>query len=302
VAHVGFHVCRRDVGLRIRPELDSGESPGGDGRATGYLLPLDPRIMQRWWLTVSLIATVGCGDGDGDEAPPVRGEGEIRIAAIDGFFNPGAPRSSIDGWFSRTDRTNHCETTRMGACEVIDCQAPPAATLPRAGTLTVATADDRVNQAIEANEAGLYQFGESTLMFEGGDTVSVTGSGGDVPPFELAAEFPPTFIAVEPMLTASENTLRILHETDTLVRVSGGVAGVELVAQLSGTNAAMRCSAPSEGGELVISAEALAAAGGGVVELRSVTRAHTRAGSYDLSLVMLAGVMQDDGRLLLVTH
>jgi hypothetical protein len=258
--------------------------------------------MKRWWLTASLIATVGCGDGSEDEPPVARGAGEIRIAAIDGFFNPGAPRSSIDGWFSRTDRKAGCSTTRMGGCDVIDCPASAEAMPPSPGTLTVATADDRVNEVIEANQDGLYQFGESTLMFEGGDMVSVTASGGDVPAFELAAEFPSTFIAVEPLLTASENTLQIRHEADTTVRVSGGVAGVELVAELFGTNATMRCSAPSEQGELVISAEALAAAGGGVVALRSVTRESARAGNYDLALIMLAGVMQDDGRLLILTH
>jgi hypothetical protein len=258
--------------------------------------------MKRWWLTASLIATVGCGDGSAEDSQPASGAGEIRIAAIDGFYNPGAPRSSIDGWFARSDPTAGCETTVMGGCEVIDCPPTAEATPTSAGTLMVATADDRVNEAIEANEDGLYQFGESTLMFEGNDTVSVTGSGGDVPAFELSAEFPPTFIALEPLLTASENTMRLQHEVDTTVRVSGGVAGVDLVAELFGTNATMRCSAPSEGGELVISAEALAEAGGGIVELRSVTRASTRAGSFDLSLVMLAGVMQDDGRLLLLTH
>jgi hypothetical protein len=258
--------------------------------------------MKRWWLTASLLATVGCGDGNGEETPVARGSGEIRIAAIDGFFNPGAPRSSVDGWFSRTDRARGCSTTRMGGCYVVDCPPAAEATPPTAGTMTVATADDRVNEAIEANPDGLYQFGESTLMFEGGDVVSVTGSGGDVPAFELSAEFPSTFIAIEPRLTASENTLQIRHEMDTTVRVSGGMAGVELVAELYGTNATMRCSAPSETGELVISAEALAAAGGGVVALRSVTRASTRAGTYDLSLIMLAGVMQADGRLLLLTH
>jgi hypothetical protein len=257
--------------------------------------------MKRWWLTASIIAALGCGGTD-EEAKEARGTGEVRIAAIDGFFNPGAPRSSIDGSFSRTDPSAGCETTRMGSCDLIECPPAVEATRPLAGTLTVATADDRVNEAIEANEEGLYQFGESTLMFEGSDTVSVMASGGDVPAFELGAEFPPTFIAVEPVLTESENTLQIRHDMDTTVRVSGGAEGVELVAELYGTTATMRCSAPSEGGELVISADALAAAGGGVVALRSVTRDSTRAGNYDVSLVMLAGVMQDDGRLLLLTH
>jgi hypothetical protein len=248
------------------------------------------------------MATVGCSDASDGESPEVHGVGEIRIAAIDGFFNPGAPRSSVDGWFSKTDPTDGCSTTRMGDCHVTDCPPNAEASRPSAGTLTVATTDDRVNEAIEANADGLYQFGESTLMFEDSDTVSVTGTGGDVPAFELSADFPSTFIAVEPLLTESENTLRLQHEVDTTVRVSGGVEGVELVAELFGTNATMTCSAPSEVGELVISAEALAEAGGGIVELRSVTRARTRAGSYDVALVMLAGVMQDDGRLLLLTH
>jgi hypothetical protein len=258
--------------------------------------------MRTWWLAASIVALVGCGDGSDDAPAAARGSGEIRIAAIDGFFNPGAPRSSVDGWFSATDRTRGCTTTTMGGCQVIECPPNGEAMPPSAGTLTVHTADDRVNQAIDASADGLYQYGESTLLFEPGDTVSVMGSGGDVPAFELAAQFPPTFIAVEPLLTASENTLPIRHEMDTTIRVSGGVEGVELVAELFGTNATMRCTAPSETGELVLSAEALATAGGGVIQLRSVTRATARAGNYDLSLIMLAGVMQDDGRLLLLTH
>jgi hypothetical protein len=251
-------------------------------------------------MAVTVVVSLGCSDG-GDEPGVARGVGDIRIAAVDAFFNPGQPRSSIEAHFAARDSSRECTTTTHGACKVADCSEATTPEATSAGTLSVSTADERVHENLDPDAAGAYVFGQASLLFLDGDSVTVAASGEDVPAFTVGAPFPPTLMAVEPLLSDSENTLPIGHQEDTTVRVTGGKPGVLLQAELRGTRATMRCSAPAEGGELVLSAEAIEAAGSGVIELRGQTHASARAGSYDVSLTLLAGVMQDDGRLLVLT-
>ncbi len=257
--------------------------------------------MKRRWLAATAVFMLGCG---GEDQHPVvsPGVGEIRVAAIDAFYNPSQPISTIDARFASRSWTSGCTRTTHGGCEVIDCSDADDATLSSAGTLSVSTADERVQKDVEPGATGAYAFGEPALLFLEGDSVTVASSGGDVPAFTLSALFPPTFQAVEPLLTESENILPIGHQEDTTVSVAGGTAGVEFQAELRGTRATMRCSAPSEDGELVLSAEAIEATGGGVIELRSLTRTTVHVGSYDVSVLLLAGVMQEERLLVLTTN
>lgn len=250
-------------------------------------------------MAATFALALGCGGGD-DDANVARGFGEVRVAAIDAFYNPGQPISTIEARFAAADPTRGCTTTTHGACRVIDCTGVDEPTLTSAGTLSVKTADERVQQEVEPGGTNAYSFGEPTLLFQDGDSLTIAASGADVPAFTIDVPFPPTLQAVEPLLTESENTLPLGHEEDTTVRVSGGSAGVELQVELRGTRATMRCTAPSEDGELVLSAEAIEAAGGGVVDIRGVTRATARAGKYDVALTLLSGVMQEE-RLLVLT-
>jgi hypothetical protein len=257
--------------------------------------------VKRCWIAATVVFMLGCGDG-GEEAGAARGVGEIRVAAIDAFYNPSQPISTIEARFSARSSTRECAKTTHGACEVLDCSGANDVTLSSAGTLSVATADERFQQSIEPDTDGAYVFGEPALLFLDGDSVTVAASGEAVPAFTIDAPFPPTFQAVEPLLTESENTLPIGHQEDLTVRVAGGTPGVVLQAELRGTRATMRCSAPDGSEEVVLPASALEAAGGGVIELRSLTRATARAGAYDVTLMLLAGVMQDDRLLVLTTN
>jgi hypothetical protein len=247
------------------------------------------------------VFVLGCGEED--QKPVVApGVGEIRVAAVDAYYNPGQPITTIEARFAAQGLTSECTTTAYGGCTVVDCSDATDTALSSAGTLTVSTTDERVQEDVDANATGAYVFGENALLFADGDTLTVAGSGGDVPSFSIDAPFPPTLAAVEPLLTASENTLPIGDQEDTTVRVSGGTPGVEFQAELRSAQRTMRCTAPAESGELVLSAEALDATGGGVIELRASTRTWARAGNFDVTVTLLSGVMQEERLLVLTTN
>jgi hypothetical protein len=249
--------------------------------------------------TMAVLA-LGCGD-DGAEPAVARGVGDIRVAAIDAYYNPGQPVTTIEATFSAADPLRGCSVTTHGACELLDCSDADDVTRAGAGTLSVETGDGRVREDIELGAMDEYVLGKPDLLFVEGDSLTIAASGAEVPAFSLDAAFPPTFMAVEPMLTDSENILPIDSDTDTVVRVSGAAPGVELYAELAGATKTMRCVAPAGDAELTLSAEAMGEVGGGEVALRAQTRTTLRAGAYDVSATLRSAVMQGDGRRLVLT-
>jgi hypothetical protein len=131
-------------------------------------------------MAAAAVWLLGCGDG-GEEPGVARGTGEIRVAAIDAFYNPNQPISTIDARFAARDFAAGCTTTTHGACSVLDCSMADDATLSSAGTLSVSTADERVHEDLEPGATGAYAFGEPALLFVAGDSVTVGSSGADVP-------------------------------------------------------------------------------------------------------------------------
>jgi hypothetical protein len=245
-------------------------------------------------LSLAAFATA-CG---GEPAPPEspRGVGNLRIATVLDAIGPDADLTTIDARFERPGTHAQCEQAAHGACVVVRCMEDDDRVTPDAGTLGVQTVDERFVQRLEADARGAYSFGDESNVFVPGDEISVEFEGGEVPAFDVAGAFPDPLGASEPSPPEDGGATEISRAADFTLRWSPGAEETSLSVSAGAPSAwNLRCLVPAARGVLTVPASALASLENGRIEVRTVRHVTARVGSYDMTLLLEAAVVDADG-------
>lgn len=245
-------------------------------------------------LVVVAALAVACGGEDG-EPPGPRGIGEIRVATVLDAIGPGADLTSIDAYFERAGTRRSCAVSEHGACVVYACAGDAGKERPDAGELSLTTADGRFSQSLLPNASGFYSFGDESDFLVPGDEITVSFEGGDVPAFDVTGSFPEPVVLTEPEPPAVGEPLVVSASADAVLRWSGGVAGNVVSVSVDAPSSVLRCTVGAEKGVLTVPASALAELEGGRLDLRTVKTVVAEPSGYDVTLVLLAAVVDDGG-------
>jgi hypothetical protein len=246
--------------------------------------------------SVALAAAACGGEAPAPQGP--RGVGAVEIATVADGLGPGADLTTIDAHFERAGTRTACTLTEHGACQVYaGCVTDrPDPTRPDAGELAVETGDGRFSQILNVDASGAYSFGDESDVFAAGDEITATFAGGEVPAFAVVGTLPEALVLTEPLPAAGESDVIVAPDADVTFRWTGGVAGtVFSVSQDVPSGAVLRCAVPSPRAVLTVPSSALAALESGRLDVRTVKTVAARAGSYDVTLVVSAGVVDEDG-------
>ncbi len=245
------------------------------------------------------------GDAAGDagtDAAPSGPTGSIAIfssafkqnATVNVSFTPNAQNDPL------------CTVTVSGACRVLECpvvdggiqQTPPT----RAGAGTVAFDGGTMSFAAVPTVDGLYAspqitFTGATAPFAGGETATLTASGGDVPAFSQTLTYPILFLLQQPAIPDGGNEkVLVPRNADFTFTWSRGTANADLVVQGSSTTATMfaglSCTFPSAAGTGTVP-QALLSKLSAATDLRlfSAGKAVTQAGDYTVTSYLAGEVL-----------
>jgi len=253
---------------------------------------------------------------------PTRGGGHVTLAvfanrqqetqftqASAGFWEPSAPAPSA------------CVRETFGSCTVSTCPtaastdpAPPI-TNPDAGYITFASTQVGYSKELIPDSAGAYAGDvDTTLLWAGGESVSLSAPGAEVPAFDATATMPIPLVVERSDLAADtdDGFLPFDATQDLVLDFSNGKAGVTI--QVSGssgysgqaTSTALYCSFESAPGTLTVPAAALAALATmayPVVYLYTVGRTDVSVGNYDVMLIFGMPMNDSEGhQLAFATH
>jgi hypothetical protein len=244
-------------------------------------------------LLAALVATSACGE-PAPESP--HGVGNVRIATVLDAIGREADLTTIDARFERPGSRAQCEQAWHGACVVFRCIEDEDRVTPDAGELDVRTADERFVQKLGADSRGAYAFGDESNVFAAGDEIAVEFAGAEVPAFAVAGVFPEPLVASEPVAPSDRGTTELSPLSDFNLRWAPGGEESSLSVSAGAAPAwSLRCLVPVARGALTIAASALAALEEGPVDVRTVRHVTARAGSYDITLLLEAAVVDADG-------
>lgn len=253
------------------------------------------------WLWLALVFVVACGgddssgvggggDGGGgggtDAAKPAH-EGFVSIQSYDAMNVPSTPTrggTASAGFFSSG---NYCTTTQtIGACEVATCTttAPPAVS---AGAITITGAAEAITLTPAADHT-YATFMASSPLFSGGESITFSAAGADVPAFSASITTPAKTTITSPAKpTPNAPYLNINRTLDMTVRWTGGGSGQVQVA-LDSSNADHRifCRFEASAGSGTLSAAALMTldAGLGGFAMASIAESEHDAGDWAIDV------------------
>jgi hypothetical protein len=248
--------------------------------------------MVRAGVTIVAIASIGCGEfpalqrGDAavdDAAPP---DASLpRAIGLSYVFVHGG-QAFYATFSASTEGPGSCIVQDLGSCEIDWCDpmTAPVPPRPHAGELTVA-APGGTSTGAPAADGGYVATGSASWV--GGESVTFTAEGGEVPgftetltgPADLASIDEPAF--GEPVTIALDQPLRVRWTgaaAETVLVVVGYSAGDAQVQ--------LRCFLPGSAGEGEVPAAALARLEPGNAQLSVLTedRRVVPAGDFEVRL------------------
>lgn len=239
--------------------------------------------------------------------------GQITISFI--RYDNGAHNTQTSAAFWRASlpsgAPDPCVTKTHGQCTVQTCPStlpeppPPATAAPSAGTVTLTAASASYAKTLNPN-AGYGAYGsdlDSTVNFVGGEVVSVSATGSEIPAFSGNLAMPTPFVLTND-LPARNSAANIPFDAgqDLTLDFTGGTS--DLVVQVNGlqgsgsgaTTSHLYCFFDSAPGTLTIPAEALAPLGAyALVQLFTLRRSTVVAGAYNVLFVFGMDVNAADG-------
>jgi hypothetical protein len=148
------------------------------------------------------------------------------------FANVGGLGSFLGIFFEQDTLAPWCSRSTVGPCQVVDCPMPdvsdagPLVVIGSAGTLTI-TGPLLGDAGVAVTESsGDYAYNTGGAMFATGDTLGVSGTGGDVPAFGMHTVVAPGAITVvSPSLPPDGGAIVVPTSTDLSLAWTGGQAG-----------------------------------------------------------------------------
>jgi hypothetical protein len=255
------------------------------------------------------------GGGEGGEAgvaetPP---GGQISLAYVKETDGHHFTQTSAAFWRASVPSTapNPCEVRTYGACTVATCPstpadpAPPSTAAPDAGAISLTAAAASYTKTLNPYAAyGAYETDvDTTVEFLGGESVSFSASGGEIPAFSGTIAMPVPLAITNELPARDQNGNIPFHVAEDLVLdLSGGLPGV--VVQVDGytgisggpTKSSLHCIFDSEAGTLTIPTAALTPLGtSALVHLFTLRRSSLEAGACGVQLVFGTNVNAADG-------
>ena len=185
-----------------------------------------------------------------------------------------------------------CQTTTDGACQIKTCAfGGPDGGVPsptaNAGDVTISTSSAPVTLTPGADNVYAPASSAGGAWWAGGDQVTVSAAGGDVPAFSTQAAFPSKITVTAPAL--GQNSLPIDRSADLAFAWTGGGAGDVVVAlPVAGPSIldAVVCSASAASGKLIVPATALGALGAGKAGIIVVARSASTVTSGGVAITV----------------
>jgi hypothetical protein len=200
----------------------------------------------------------GGSDGSGSGQVPAN-SGFVAITSIDAVSGTTPIQNgSVSASFAMAQTTYTCAQNIVGPCTVYVCPTttPPAPTYASAGTVSVTGLAQPVSLTPQANK--MYTaFTSQATLFSGGETITITGAGADVPAFSIGITGPGRATITQP--AKPSGTFTINRAQDFTVRWSGGGAGKVFVyvSGPSGSGASLNCGFDASAGMGSVPAAAL---------------------------------------------
>lgn len=256
------------------------------------------------------------GGGAGGEAPVMENPpgGQITISNIG--YNDGNQTTQTSAAFWRasvpSNAPNPCEVRTYGSCTVETCPStppdpppPPTTAAPGAGTVSLTATAVSYAKTLGPN-AGYGAYGsdvDNTVRFTGGESVSISATGGEIPAFSASMAMPvPLVITNELPARDTNGGIPLDVEEDLVLDFTGGMPGVVVQVQgLTGqsggpTQSTLSCFFESEPGTLTIPTGALTPLGPrAIVVFFTLRRSTLVAGDYNVLLVFGKDVDAGDG-------
>jgi hypothetical protein len=257
-----------------------------------------------------LVLCAACGGDDSDtmsdaapEVPPPANTGFVQIASFSQMPFGGPPENQglATATFEVITGVPVCAETEVGPCIVQDCfgKTQPV-TRVNAGTITVTGAALPIMLAPDADT--IYSRVAATqLLFSGDETLTVTGSGGDVPAFAVSLTAPtqPTITSPGPPPGPARPVIdraQPFHATWTNSKTTGKV--YFYFEGPTYARVAMSCGFDSSAlsGEIPANALASLPAGPGTLTMSSGTVAHDDVGEWRAEVQTYFNALWPDGR------
>jgi hypothetical protein len=234
---------------------------------------------------VVLAACSGGGDDGGGsiDAPKATHSGYVSIQSYDAMNTPNTPTrggTASAGFFGSGAFCTNLMT--IGACDIATCVSTPPAGVS-AGTITISGAAQAVTMTPTAT-ATYNTFMTADPLFSGGEMITFTATGADVPAFMKSITAPTKATITAPAKPSSTSPyLMISRSQDFSVSWTGGGSGLVQVA-LTSSQADQRvfCRFEASAGTGKVPSAALAAlaTGTGGFAMASIAHSVFETGDY----------------------
>jgi len=233
--------CGAGAGSQDRPDLAGENGGGGDGGGGG-----------------------GDGGGDGGGAAgdmasgPLRG-GWVYLQSSSQVINAMTYSSSFASasfWqVTGALPPSTCTVTHSGTCTLTRCPpagdagTAPVTQAPDAGTLTIKGGARTVTLSPDANGAYGNDVDNMNALYAGGETLTISASGGSAPAFSGTLTAPAKAQVLSPTMPAAGASLPIARASGFPLSWSGGSNGeVTVGVYAQGGGAWVTCSFPASAG------------------------------------------------------
>jgi hypothetical protein len=194
-----------------------------------------------------------------------------------------------------------CDASTFGACTVSTCPADyvapdnSAVASPSAGKIAWSDGKTFMGE-LTPDALGRYApFASATLGFSGGESLTVSGSGGDVPTFSTTVAVPLSLLLASPAADATGHLVSPKTQ-DLVLTFDRGMPGLDLYVQSMSsdptTHSFLQCTFPSATGTATIPAAALAKLSTGHKILLTTAQKQTvAAGDYSVEVWTVLGLL-----------
>lgn len=174
---------------------------------------------------------------------------------------------------------------------------PGAGEAPGAGNLTITSDPPGFEVTLEDQGAGSYGTATETGTLSGGEQVTVSAAGGEIPAFTTSLTYPLLLLLTAPSPAEGESVVTVSRTADLVLEWDRGEADVDLLVETESASggSSFATMAPSEDGALTLSSSELSTlASGTELTLFTVRTTTIEAGDYPVEIWAVGAVMTPD--------
>jgi hypothetical protein len=181
-----------------------------------------------------------------------------------------------------------CAMTTSGACTLSTCQTAPVSG-DDAGNVTISGGSIAAGASVMSFGDGVYSYAALGAVMTGGQSVTVSASGGTVPTFGPQSVTAPSLVTLTSPSVSDAGTTMISTATDVTIAWSGGQTGATMTLSLSSqvSQSSLACSWAASSGQGTIPhallSQLVGQAQGGVLTYGQEATRTFMAGPYSIA-------------------